>query len=79
MLTVVGYSVSNRNSTSTPCAAATPSSVRLIAAPRRCSLASLKRRTVASNDAVSGMMLRLVPPLIVPTVITTGSKMSNGG
>ena len=35
-----GTPSSNRNSTSTPCAAATPSSVRWIAAARRCSLAS---------------------------------------
>ena len=32
---------------------------------------------MASNDAVSGMTLRLLPPLTFPTVITTGSKMSN--
>lgn len=33
-------------------------------------------RTVASQDAVSGMMLRLVPPSMRPTVRTTGSKTS---
>ena len=39
-------------------------------------LASEKRRTVASKRAVSGMMLRRVPPSTRPTVITTGSKTS---
>lgn len=59
---MTGYSASSSIVASTPWAAAIPATVSRIAALSRSELVSEKLRTVASNPASEGMMLRRVPP-----------------
>jgi len=53
-----------------------PSHTRTASVRTRSWASGEKLRTVASNVASSGMMLRFVPAWNEPTVTTTGSKMS---
>jgi hypothetical protein len=54
-----------------------PWHVRIAASRTRARAAGKNDRTVASKVAVSGMMLAAVPAWNVPTMSTTGSKMSS--
>src|ERR1700712_3365569 len=76
-LTVTGYSPTHVASAVSPWAAAMPSQSLTALAVTLLAASGLKLRTVASKTASSPITLRLVPAWKEPTVINTGSKMSN--
>jgi hypothetical protein len=75
-LMVTGYPSMCSTSTSRPCAEAMPVSTSVMPWRTFARASGEKERTVASKWADAGMTFSAVPAWKLPTVTTTGSKMS---